>query len=159
MTENHDEMFILLGYCEPERLRPIFIFQHLLHNVDFQLDLIPGIYNVLIETGLIQDPGTICLVVTVGARKRVTIVNHVDSATMQFTREEVFELFCKALTLKRRSREILTVGYRNCGGEYFYTKFGSAPDHSDIKTFSRDEMDEIGEVFYCETSKPISRSF
>lgn len=156
--ENHDEKFSLLGYYEPQRLRPIWIFLHVLHSRDFQLDLIPSLYDTLIHTGLIVDPTTICLVVTVGLRKRVTVTHHIEAQAMQFTRKEVYRLLCEGLVLKRCSREILVVGYSHGGGQNFYTKFETAPDNSDLKIIPNDGFDEIGEIFYACTTKAISKA-
>lgn len=156
MTENHDEKFSLLGYYEPERLRPIFVFLHVLRNRDFQLGLIPALYDTLIHTGLIVDQSTICLVVTVGLCKRVTVIHHAQAEAMQFTRNEVYRLLCEGLTLKRRSQEMLIVGYSHSGGEYFYTKFEAAPDNSDVKIIPNEGFDEIGQIYYAFTTKTIT---
>ena len=153
--ENHDELFVNVGGYEPEGMRPIYVFSHVLHDRQFPLDMIPGVYNTLIHAQLIQDPKTVCIIVTIDrVQKRVTIVNHSDANPMLFTREEVYSIFWQCLTMKRKYLELLVVGYDQ-QQEHFYTKFNKSENHSSDEAAPPEGLDEIGEIVYCYTSKPI----
>lgn len=154
--ENHDEQFISIGSYEGNENngeRPLHLFLHVLHNEKFDSALIPNIYNVLIQENMIQDPKTICMIITIHPTLRqTTIIHHENEKHREFMKKTIYRLFTDCMYMKRVLPYTMAINYN---GTYFSVKYFDtiSIERPLIKPIEKEYETILGPTVYYYTKK------
>jgi hypothetical protein len=146
---NNDEHFIHIGAYERGIVRPIYLFLHVLQDrARFDLNSIPGVYNLLVEERLIRYSGAICIVVTLDeGANRVSIIYHSESTKINFTPQDVQYYFKQCMNMVRTLPKMLVVGK---GAGEFYTKHIPSIQTTEYCSCSNN-IEEFSNIVYHDT--------